>query len=189
MNTLIITAHPSKNGFTHVIAKTYKKAKEVNGAKVKIIDLYNKKYSQDFLRFEEKKQLDKTDNKQAFHQKKIMWADEIVFVFPMWWGMEPAILKNWFDQNMTSGFAFKYSNKKPLGLLKNKNVKVFITSGGPNIFYSVSGLGFALKYIWNIVKIKYCGMKLIEFKIFGNMDSKNRDTDEILKYIKENAKS
>jgi NAD(P)H dehydrogenase (quinone) len=41
-------------------------------------------------------------------QEKILWADEIVLVFPIWWGDMPAIMKNWMDCNFMSGFAFKY---------------------------------------------------------------------------------
>jgi NAD(P)H dehydrogenase (quinone) len=40
MHSLIITAHPSSQGFTHAIAETYKEAKEKNGHTVEILNLY-----------------------------------------------------------------------------------------------------------------------------------------------------
>ena len=41
-------------------------------------------------------------------QEKITTADELVFVFPIWWVNMPAILKNFFDTILTGGFAFQY---------------------------------------------------------------------------------
>jgi len=41
-------------------------------------------------------------------QKKIKNSQEIILIFPIWWGGMPAIMKNFFDTNLTSGFSFKY---------------------------------------------------------------------------------
>lgn len=39
-------------------------------------------------------------------QRKIAWADTLVFQFPLWWYGMPAILKGWFDRVFVKGFAF-----------------------------------------------------------------------------------
>lgn len=39
-------------------------------------------------------------------QRKIDWADALVFQFPLWWFGPPAILKGWFDRVLVQGFAF-----------------------------------------------------------------------------------
>lgn len=107
MNKLLLTAHPNPDGFTHKIAATYQQHSEEKNHNVKIIDLYDPQRKQDFLI------LDKTnrpvdDPLRSTMQDLITRADEIVFIFPVWWFDAPAILKNWFDINMTQGFAFKY---------------------------------------------------------------------------------
>lgn len=79
--------------------------------------MYEGENFQDFLRFEDASDLSMNDKKKRM-QEKILWADEIVFVFPIWWGNMPAVLKNFFDVNFSSGFAFKYEKKLPKGLLK-----------------------------------------------------------------------
>ena len=116
MEKLIITAHPSSKGFTHKIAKTYFEESKEQGHNIEIVDLYNKKYELDFLRFENKKEI-KVSNTAKILQKKIAKAKEIVFVFPTWWGDGPAILKNFLDNTLTSGFAFEYEDGKPTKLL------------------------------------------------------------------------
>jgi putative NADPH-quinone reductase len=49
------------------------------------------------------------DKIKTVHEK-ITGCDEMAFFFPVWWGGVPAILKNFFDSNLTSGFAFKYTS-------------------------------------------------------------------------------
>lgn len=38
-------------------------------------------------------------------QAKLLWADTVVFQFPLWWFGPPAILKGWFDRLFVQGFA------------------------------------------------------------------------------------
>lgn len=39
-------------------------------------------------------------------QAKLVWADAVVFQFPMWWFGMPAILKGWVDRVFVKGFAY-----------------------------------------------------------------------------------
>lgn len=62
----------------------------------------------DFLRFEEQSDLKQPNTTREALQAKIQAADEMVFIFPIWWVNMPAILKNFFDTVFTSGFAYRY---------------------------------------------------------------------------------
>ncbi len=44
-------------------------------------------------------------------QRKLRWADTVVFQFPLWWLGPPAILKGWFDRVLVEGFAFGLSDQ------------------------------------------------------------------------------
>ena len=71
------------------------------------MNLYDEEWKQDYLMFDENnKPID--DKKRELIQQKISWADELVFIFPLWWFDAPAILKNWLDMNLTSKFAYLY---------------------------------------------------------------------------------
>lgn len=111
MKKFIITAHPSSQGFTHKIAERLTKLSAERGDEVEILDLYKTELKQDFLSFEDMKEMGQDDITKQI-QAKISWADELVFVFPIWWGDAPAILKNFIDCNFGAGFAFKYENGK-----------------------------------------------------------------------------
>ena len=40
-------------------------------------------------------------------QEDLKWADHIVWVYPVWWGSVPAIMKGFIDRTLLPGFAFK----------------------------------------------------------------------------------
>ena len=39
--------------------------------------------------------------------EKIKWANHLVWIYPVWWGSLPAIMKGFIDRVMLPGFAFK----------------------------------------------------------------------------------
>lgn len=84
-NILIITAHPSSLGFTHKIADAYKMGSEEVGNTVEILDLYKTDLKQDFLKFENPRDMANPDSVREIMHKKITEANELVFVHPMWW--------------------------------------------------------------------------------------------------------
>ena len=174
MKTLIINSNPSKSGTTTILAKKYEKffLKKSKKNKIIFIDLYDKRNELPFLDFKNK------DNKKILSkikkfQENVKWADEIVLFFPMWNFSEPAILKNFFDLVFSSGFAFKYGNEKPIGLLKGKTAKIFITTDGPKFVYYL--LLNPLKTVWNFGRFKLCGIKLEKYIYFSSIRKYKKD--------------
>lgn len=182
-NILIIVAHPKKESFSFAMADTYKEISGKRGDKVEILDLYRNKHQQAFFTYDDANTL-KTDASMQYYQDKISKADELVFVFPYWWGSFPAILKNFFDWNLSKGFAFKYVNSRPVGLLNGKSVKVFTTTGAPKFIYTLTGANRRLKNMIKEQIVEFCGMKLDGCHIFGGVDTNGKKTDQILEAIK-----
>ena len=182
-NILIIVANPKTDSFSFAMANQYKKISEEKNNVVEIIDLYKDENQQPFFTYENANELVITQE-MKYYQEKISNANEIVFVFPYWWGSTPAILKNFFDWNLSKGFAFKYVNSRPKGLLQNKTVKVFTTTGAPYFIYMLTGANRRLKNMFKEQIIEFCGMKLDEFNIFGGVDTSSKKAIKILKKIK-----
>jgi len=168
LNILIITAHPSSMGYTHKTADAYKKGAESAGHTVMVLDLYKTALKQEPLNFEDKIKWPDDANRTKI-QELMTWADEWVFVFPIWWGDCPAIMKNFMDMNFTSGFAFK----KGKGLLKGKTGRVFATHDGPKIFYILTQ---SPRFDWKFVRMGYIGMKLKSFTLLSRRDRANEKT-------------
>ena len=181
-NILIIVAHPKKDSFSFAMVNTYKEAAEKRGDTVEMLDLYRDEHQQAFFTYDDANVLS-TDTSMQYYQDKITKADELVFVFPYWWGSFPAILKNFFDWNLSKDFAFKYVNSRPLGMLTNKNVKVFTTTGAPKFIYTLTGANRRLKNMIKEQIVEFCGMKLVGCHIFGGVDTSGKKTDKILETI------
>lgn len=181
-NRLIITAHPASYGFTHKIAERYKAIAEKMGDEVEILDLYDRKYRQEFLEFENIKEVE-SDETVLLIQGKITWADEIVLVFPIWWSHIPAIMKNFLDRNLTSGFAFEYRKDGFHKLLEGKESRIFATADGPWFVYKV--MDFFYTFMWRKVIFGYCGVKVKSVDIYHEMFKKRTDEkrEKILKSI------
>lgn len=72
-------------------------------------------------------------------QDKLMWADAIVFQFPLWWYGVPAILKGWFDRVFVKGFAYGVRDpdhpgrtlRYGEGKLSGKRALTIVTIGSP----------------------------------------------------------
>jgi NAD(P)H dehydrogenase (quinone) len=175
MKTLIITAHPSMSGFTKRITAAYAGAKNKKGAEVEILDLYSSENRQDFLLFENVKEIPK-DPSVARMQEKIKTADELVFVFPLWWYGEPAVMKNFWDKNFSARFAYRYENGRPIGLLSGKTARVFFTSDGA--WYYQWLLLQPVYMIWRFTRLGLCGIKLKSFTLFDRMRWKNEEARE-----------
>lgn len=88
-------------------------------------------------------------------------------------------MKNFIDSNFHSGFAFKYENEKPIGLLKGKSARIIATSG-PAFFYK---LFLHIQLLWSLNRIWFCGIKQKSFTVFGKMSDEKTDKEAYLKAV------
>jgi len=179
MKSLIIVANPKEESFSFAMADRYRELTLAAGYEVETIDLYRTKFQQPFFT----KEVEMTPERKYF-QDKIAEADELVFVFPYWWGSMPAILKNFIDWNFSRGFAFEYENSRPKGLLTGKVVKIYTATGAPSFYYRITGANKRLKKMFQKQIVEFCGMKLQSFSIYGGVDKSKTDTAAILDKIK-----
>ncbi|WP_454254902.1 NAD(P)H-dependent oxidoreductase [Pseudomonas sp. Marseille-Q8238] len=70
-------------------------------------------------------------------QRQIHWAEHLVFVYPVWWGGLPALLKGFFDRVFLPGFAFKYRNRSQLWdkLLTGRTADLLVTMDTPPWYF------------------------------------------------------
>lgn len=184
---LIVTAHPSSRNLTKKMAEIYQAEKEAQGDTVEVIDLYRDKQLP-YLTFENSSDIPKNET-ITYYQHKIKEAEEIVIIYPFWWGTIPGILKNWIDSVFTIGFAAKYNEKgRPVGMLQGRHVKVITTSGTPGFIYCLNGIRRANKKIWKQTIVEFCGMKFDGFYLYGGIDSTRKDINTVFEAVKKLAK-
>jgi len=163
--TLMVTAHPSSKGFTHGIANSVAQKRKEDGMDVEILDLYKTDLKQDYLRYENIREI-LADPHRDIIQKKITESNELIFIHPIWWLSMPAIMKNFVDNNFSSKFAYKYVNGKRVGLLKGKTARIYVTCDAPFWLY----LFLALPYltVWVAGILIFSGVEVTGFTIIRN---------------------
>lgn len=182
MNKLIVVANPSSKWFSHRIVNKYIRLSKVNWDKIELIDLYKTALRQDFLSYERKRDI-WWDEITMEIQKKILWADKIIFIFPIWWADTPAIMKNFFDSNFTSWFAYKRVGRSLKWLLKDKSSEIFCTCWAPSFVYKLFPINLRITWWW--MKLNSCGIKLDRITVFWNIEKKTEEEkNEIIKNIK-----
>ena len=137
MRILIIDGHPDARPqrFLHALTRAYREGAEAAGHEVKTIAVG----AMDFplLRTAEDFQNGKPPPSIEEAQQKIIWADHLLILFPLWLGAMPAVLKAFFEQTLRPGFAFAEAKKGrlPKKLLRGKTSRIVVTMGMPGFFY------------------------------------------------------
>ncbi|BDA78529.1 NAD(P)H dehydrogenase [Leptospira kobayashii] len=102
---LVIQGHPDRESFCFALAESYKKSAVEAGHSVEEIRLRDLKFNP-ILEYGYRKRTE-LESDLLDSQKKILWADHIVWIYPVWWGSVPALLKGFLDRVLIPGFAFK----------------------------------------------------------------------------------
>lgn len=102
---LIINGHPDKESFNYAISEAYKTGGVKSGSEIKEIKIRELTFNPN-LQFGYRKRTE-LEPDLLHAQELIKWADHLVWVYPVWWGSVPAIMKGFIDRVFIPGFAFK----------------------------------------------------------------------------------
>ena len=175
MKVLIVYAHPQVEGHCSYILENVIKNLETKNINYDLIDLYKEKYDpilhENELYTARNKHVDEINIKYQILLKN---ADLRIFIYPIWWGSMPAILKGFFDKVLVAGFGFKFVNGFPIKLLKGRAI-VFSTSGAPSLFYKLIDRT-PIKLIKRLI-LGFCGIKA-KFYLLGNCKRINDNKKE-----------
>jgi putative NADPH-quinone reductase len=68
-------------------------------------------------------------------RKDMRWAEHWVFLFPLWHGTMPALLKGFLEHIFRPGFAMEYKKGFPKKLLVGRSARIIVTMGMPVLLY------------------------------------------------------
>lgn len=137
MRVMVIVDHPWDQSFTHALAETAADALREAGHEVDWLDLHKEDFDP-VLRVDELAVYSKgqyLDPKVGDYQQRVKQAQHIIFVFPVWWEVMPAMLKGWLDKVFLPGWAFQESDAAPL-LTHITGATAITTMGAPEITFN-----------------------------------------------------
>ncbi|MCG3448541.1 NAD(P)H-dependent oxidoreductase [Enterococcus durans] len=167
MKTLIIYNHPYEGSYNHAILESVVKGISRAQGKYEVIDLDKENFnpvmtSADLLGFVKHQAVDPIAISYA---EKIKEADHLVFIFPIWWEMMPALTKGFIDKVIYPGLTYDYKENgiSMVSLLpKLKATTVITTMNTPKIMYKLT-YGNALKKALIKGTFKKSGMKNVNW--------------------------
>jgi putative NADPH-quinone reductase len=165
-NILIINGHPNRESFNFGIMNAYREGAEKAGAKVQQIIIADLRFDPN-LKYGYQKRIDlEPDLLEAW--EKILWADHLVWVHPVWWGGFPAIMKGFIDRLFLPGLAFKYRENSVWWdkLLAGKTAHIITTMDQPGWYYRMF---FGRPSINQLKKslLEFCGVKPVKVTTIG----------------------
>jgi putative NADPH-quinone reductase len=134
MRVLVLYAHPVETSFQAALHRRVVEALTRAGHAVDDCDLYAEAF-EPLLTREERLGYDRIPENRATvadHVDRLLAAEALVIVSPIWNFGFPAILKGWFDRVMLPGVSFRLVDGKPEAALTNiRAVLAFTSYGSP----------------------------------------------------------
>ena len=170
LRILVLQAHPDgqERHLCHALADAYAEGASAGGHEVRRLDVASLEFPvlrspEDYLHGEIPPGLTSA-------WEDIAWAQHLVFVFPLWLGTMPAMLKAFLEQVARPGKAYAAEQKGfPRKLLTGRSARLIVTMGMPAFFYRfwfrAHGLRGLERSILNFVGIAPCRESL-----FGMVD-------------------
>lgn len=168
-NLLIIQGHPDPEGqhFGHALAASYAEAAQQAGHSVEQIAVA----SLDFPWLRSAAEFEDGQAPEAIlaAQQAIARADHLLFVYPLWLGDMPAILKAFLEQTLRPTFvAGEKQGMKGFGgsRLKGKSARVVVTMGMPGLFYRIFYGAHSLRSFRRNI-LHFCGIRPVHSTLIG----------------------
>ena len=132
----LIQGHPDAAGnhLLNAIADAYAEAATSSGHHVRRIEVARL----DFPLLRTQQDFETGELPPALVQPRddMRWAEHWVFLFPLWHGTMPALLKGFLEHIFRPGFAMEYREKGfPRRLLSGRSARVIVTMGMPVTLY------------------------------------------------------
>lgn len=171
MKNLIIYAHPNPASLNHFFKETVLQSLKNSQQEAIVRDLNNINFNPVLsLEDMEGQRRGKVADDVKTEQDFINWADQIIFIYPIWWTGMPSIMKGYIDRVFSYGFAYRYDQGIQKGLLTDKSTIIINSHGKSNAEYEEIGMDKALTLTSDTGIFNYCGLAIKHHFYFDKAD-------------------
>lgn len=182
MRHLIIYAHPNENSLNHHLLNTVVETLQSHHHEIIVRDLYKIGFDPVLsLADMQGQRMGKVSHDVKTEQDHISWAEQITFIYPIWWTGLPAMMKGYIDRVFSYGFAYRYDQGVQKGLLKGKSTMIINTHGKSYEEYERTGMDKALTLTSDHGIFIYSGLEIIRHLFFDKADRASSEDLEIWK--------
>jgi len=165
---LVILGQPQRHSYGGALVKAYADGAREAGAEVKELYLGDLKF--DPLSTPTLAHPTELEPDLKSAQEAIKWADHLVFVYPIWWGTIPALLKGFIERTFLPGFAVHFREHSIWWdkLLTGKSARLIVTLNTPSWYYRWV-LGQPGHKTMKKTILEFCGVKPVRITEIGSI--------------------
>ncbi|MFN3651154.1 MAG: NAD(P)H-dependent oxidoreductase [Armatimonadota bacterium] len=182
----IIQGHPDPDGshFGHALARAYAEGAEQVGHEVRRIEVARLEFP--LLRSKADFELGEPPEAIRRAQETVRWAEHLVFLYPLWLGDMPALLKGFLEQLFRPEFVTgeKGAATAPVRTLKGKSAQVVVTMGMPAAAYKWFYGAHSLKSMERNI-LAFCGIGPIHDTLIGMVEASEAARERWLEKLRE----
>jgi putative NADPH-quinone reductase len=181
---LLLDGHPDADAghFIHALAEAYRDGAEKGGHEIRHVRVAELDFP--ILRSQREWKESPIPPDIAAAQQAILWAEHLVFLYPMWLGDVPALFKGFLEQVARPEFAFRYRDKGlPEKLLAGRSAQVIVTMGMPAIAYSLFYRAHSLKSLERNI-LRFVGIGPVHHTIIGRVEKSDEHRRRWLEEIR-----
>ena len=166
---LLIVGHPDPGPkrFCRALADSYAEGAESAGHKIRRIDIAALDFP--LLRSQDEFQEGSVPTGLQDAAEALTWSEHVVFVFPLWLGGMPAMLKGVLEQVLRPGFAYEVE-KGWKRLLTGRSARIFVTMGMPALAYRLWFGGHGVKQLERSI-LRFVGIAPVRTTLIGRIEA------------------
>jgi putative NADPH-quinone reductase len=163
---LVILGHSKSGSFCGALFKAFIEGAEASGSDVRKIRIGELIF--DPVLWKGYDEIQELEPDLVKCQDDILWAEHIVFVYPIWWGAMPSLLKGFIDRTFIPGFSFKFRDGSQFWdkLLSGRSSQLLVTMDTPPWYYRWIYRSPGHNQMKRTV-LGFCGIKVNRITEFG----------------------
>ncbi len=179
MKVVIVFNHPYEGSFGNAILNSVTKGLKDANHEIDLMHLDNDRFNPVMSKADLKAFVDHkpVDLQVIDYNERLEKADHLIFIFPIWWDLMPAMTKGFVDRVLTPGVVYDH-HPRGFGLVpllkKLKGVTVITTMNKPRIMYSLL-IGNLIKKAMIKSVFKTMGYKNIKWISYNMVKSVNQE--------------
>lgn len=163
----IVQGHPDPAGnhLLNAMADAYAEAATLSGHQVRRIEVAKLDFA--LLRTQTEFETGEVPPDLLQPREDMRWAEHWLFLFPLWHGTMPALLKGFLEHIFRPGFAMAYGEKGfPKRLLAGRSARIVVTMGMPVLLYRWYFGAFGVRSFERSM-LRFAGIKPIRESLYG----------------------
>ena len=171
----IIVGHPHAGSYCEALGRAYLRGAQAGGHAAELFALADMQF--DAILREGYHRLQTLEPDLAAAREAFVSCDHVVFVFPLWCGDMPAILKGFIERIMQPDLLAiqKSGGKASWKIFNGKSARVIMTMGMPGWFYRWYFGAHALKLLKRNI-LHFTGIRPVRTTIHGMIEAVSDDT-------------